>query len=108
MGDEDRPCRPLLFPELFLEKATLMIGSHILKLASINGWDDAAKLQWMSVRMMGWAQTSFCRFPESVRGSYSAAKQALLERFEPPAKKGMYAAELRRTKLKVGEILLMH
>ena len=55
MGDEDRPCRPRLVPELFLEKATLMIVSHILKLASINGWDDATKLQWMSVCMMGWA-----------------------------------------------------
>ena len=43
----------------------------------------------------GRAQTAFCRFLESVKGSYSTAKQALLERFERPGKKDVYAAEFQ-------------
>ena len=43
----------------------------------------------------GRAQTAFCRFLESVKGSYSTAKQALLEHFERPGKKDVYAAEFQ-------------
>jgi len=63
--------------------------------AAINGWDDAAKFQWLSVRMTGRAQTAFRRFPEAARANYAAAKAALVERFEPPAKKDLYATEFQ-------------
>ena len=49
----------------------------------------------MTVQMMGHVQTAFRRFPEASRRSYSAAKQALLERFEPLAKKEVYLAEFQ-------------
>ena len=49
----------------------------------------------MTVQMMGHTQTTFRRFLEASRGIYSMAKQALLERFEPPTKKDVYVAEFQ-------------
>ena len=69
-----------------------------------------AKLKWLSVRLSGHAQTAFRRFSEA-RGSYTAAKKALLERFESPVKKDVCAAEFqcqRKIKRKGGVILRIH
>ena len=104
MGEEDRPRRPLLLPETYSGESNFDDWiSHFETMASINEWDDAAKLKWMSVHMSGHAQTAFRRFPEEARGSYAAAKKALLERFEPPAKKDIYAAEFQCWKKNRGE-----
>ena len=90
----ERPSRPLLLPETYSGEGNLDDWiSHFENVAAINGWDDAAKFQWLSVRMTGRAQTAFRRFPEAARANYAAAKAALVERFEPPAKKDLYATE---------------
>ena len=39
---------------------------HFETVASINEWDDVAKLKWMSVCMYGCALTAFCRFLKEV------------------------------------------
>ena len=96
MGDEERPRRPLLLPETYSGESNFDDWiSHFETVASINEWDDAAKLKWLSVRLSGRAQTAFRRFSEVARGTYAAARKALLERFEPPAKKDVYAAEFQ-------------
>lgn len=48
--------------------------------------------------MTGHAQTAFQKFPEESCANYAAAKKALLERFEPPAKKDLYATEFQSRK----------
>ena len=67
-------------------------------MAAINEWDNAAKLQWLSVRMTGRTQTTFRKFPEAARADYAAAKKALIEHFEPLAKKDLYATEFHSRK----------
>ena len=68
---------------------------HFENVASINEWDDAAKLKWLSVHMSGRAHTAFRRFPEEAQRSYADAKRALMRRFEPPAKKDLYVVEFQ-------------
>ena len=54
MGDEERPRCPLLVPKRFSGEGNFDDWiSHFETVASINGWDDVAKLQWMTVRMTG-------------------------------------------------------
>ena len=78
MGDEaDRPCCPLLLPESYSGESNFDDWIvHFENVASINEWDDAAKLKWLSVRMSGRAHTAFRRFPEEARRSYADAKRA--------------------------------
>jgi len=77
--------------------------AHFENVAAINGWDNAAKLQWLSVRMTGCAQVAFQRFPEAARVDYAAAKAALIECFEPLAKKDLYATEFQNRKKGLSE-----
>ena len=37
---------------------------HFEGVAAINDWDDAAKLLWMRVRLVGRAQTTYGRLPD--------------------------------------------
>ena len=54
MGDGDRPHHPLLVLKLFSGEGNFDDWiSHFETVASNNGWDNAAKFQWMSVRMTG-------------------------------------------------------
>ena len=67
MGDEERPRRPLLLPETYSGESNFDDWiSHFETVASINEWDDAAKLKWLSVRLSGRAQTAFRRFSEGI------------------------------------------
>ena len=52
-------------------------------MATVNDWDDAAKLRWIRTRLVGRAQKAYNRFPDSARVSFSKAKDALKQRFEP-------------------------
>ena len=63
MVDEDRSCCPLLVLEQLSGDGNFDDWiSHFETMASINGWDYAAKFQWMSVCMTGHAQTIFVHF----------------------------------------------
>ena len=92
--------RPAVLPELYTgEKSWDEWIHHFESVATVNGWDGAAKLNWLCVRLTGRAGTVFRRLPEATRADYGEAKKALKERFEPESKKELYLAELQtRTK----------
>jgi hypothetical protein len=71
---------------------------HFDGVAAINKWDDAAKLLWLRVRLVGTAQTAYGRLPTAARGSYAELTKALKDRFEPDAMKEMYIAEFHGRK----------
>ena len=63
--------------------------------ATVNGWDAKAKLNWIKVCLAGRAQKAFQSLPEASRADYDRVKTALTERFEPPSKRELYNAELQ-------------
>ena len=63
-------------------------------MATINKWDDAAKLLWLKVRLVGAVWTTFNNYP----ASYADLTKALRDRFEPEAMKEMYVAEFQTHK----------
>ena len=88
--------RPLLTPEPFSGKGSFTEWlQHFEGVAAINKWDDAAKLLWLRVRLVGSAQTAYGRLPTSARDAYANLTKALKERFEPDAMKELYVAEFQ-------------
>ena len=68
--------RPLLTPEP--STGTGSFGDwidHFESVAAINEWDDAAKLLWMRVRLVGRAQTAYGHLPTTAKESYAALKK---------------------------------
>ena len=55
--------------------------------AAINKWDNAVKLLWLRVRLVGGAQTVYGRLPVEAKASYAKLKKALKGRFKPEALK---------------------
>ena len=91
--------RPLLTPEPFSGKGSFTEWlQHFEGVAAINKWDDAAKLLWLRVRLVGTAQTAHGRLPTTARDSYAELTKALKDRFEPDAMKEMYIAEFHGRK----------
>lgn len=96
--------RPVVLPDTYSGEA----GScnwvdwieHFENVAAVNGWDDAAKILWMRVRLTGKAQTALKRLPTAARESYAEARKALEKRFEPASKRDLYvsAFQTRRKK----------
>jgi len=62
--------------------------------ATVNGWDVVAKLNWIKVYLAGRAQKAFQGLQEGSRDTYNHVKVALTERFEPASKCELYNAEL--------------
>ena len=48
---------------------------HFEAVALVNGWDDAAKLVWLPVRLTGKAQVAWKRLTVDTRGSYDTRKK---------------------------------
>ena len=70
--DAPRPVRPLVLPESFTGDTDYCdLIDHFENVAVVNGWDEAAKLQWLKVRLTGRAQTALKRQPEATRNSYA-------------------------------------
>ena len=91
--------RPLLMPESFSGKGSFSDWlQHFEGVSAINKWDDAAKLLWLRVRLIGAAQTAYGRLPTTARASYADLTKALKDRFEPEAMKEMYIAEFQSRK----------
>ena len=67
--------------------------AHFDSVAQINRWDEATKLLWLQVWLMGKAQTAWERLNQDAKSIYDAAKKALHEQFEPRCKQDLYAAE---------------
>lgn len=88
--------RPLVLPEPFSGEGSWSLWeTHFEDVAAVNGWDTAAKLLWLRVRLTGRARTAYQRFPEATKESYEPSMKGLKERFEPASKKELYLAELQ-------------
>ena len=89
-----------------LEKGAGKNGSPTSRTSQLsrNAWDgDAAKLRWLKVRLTGRARRVFQHLTEESRGSYSRAKKALRERFDPDSRRELYAVELNTRRKRKGE-----
>ena len=97
--------RPLVLPETFSGEGSWDEWiSHFENVADVNAWDgDAAKLKWLKVRLTGRAQRAFQQFTEASQGTYSHAKKALRERFDPDSKRELYAVELNTRRKRKAE-----
>ena len=96
--------RPLLTPEQFT--GTGSFGDwvdHFESVAAINEWDNAAKLLWMRVRLVGRAQTAYGSLPTTAKESYAALKKALKDRFEPDSRRELYLSKFSTRKRRPGE-----
>ena len=71
---------------------------HFEAVAAINKWDEAAKLLWLRVRLVGGAQTAYGRLPTEAKESYVELKKALKGRFEPEALKERHLAQFQARK----------
>ena len=86
--------RPLISPDAYSGDTSWTDWvDHFEATALVNGWDNAAKLVWLPVRLTGKAQVAWKRLTADARGSYDTAKEALHKRFEPDSKRQLYAAE---------------
>ena len=91
-----RPARPLVLPEPFTGETDYCDWiDHFENVAEVNGWDEAAKLQWLRVRLTGKAPTALKRLPEDTRRSYANTLAALKRRFEPDSKRELYIAKFQ-------------
>ena len=68
---------------------------HFNNCAEINGWDDAAKLSFLKVRLIGKAQSVFQQLPDTDRDTYGHAVASLKERF---SKRDLYLVEFSTRK----------
>ena len=82
--------KPLVLPETY--KGEDGWDDWIVRfenIASVNSWNDEAKLKWIKVCLAGRAQKALQGLPEETRGSYDNVKVALTQRFEPASKRKM-------------------
>ena len=96
--------RPLLMPEPFT--GTGSFGDwvdHFESVAAINEWDDAAKLLWMRVRLVGRAQTAYGRLSTMAKESYAALKKALKDTFKLDSRRELYLSKFSTRKRRPGE-----
>ena len=95
--------KPPVIPELYTgEKSWDKWVDHFDSVSQVCGWDDANKLKWLRVRLMGRAGTVFRRLPEGTRADFTLTTTALRSRFEPESKKELYRTELRKKKQSEG------
>ena len=99
--EPERRSRPVCLPDSFSGDGSFDDWfAHFETVAAFNDW-NGEKLRWMIVQLTGRGQTAFRRFPVTTQQDYRAAVEALKERFKPPAKKDVYAAELKVRKKEV-------
>ena len=87
--------RPLVLPETVSgEGCWSDWREHFGSVATLNDWDDAAKLRWIRTRLVGRAQKAYSRFPDSAR-VISKANDALKQQFEPASRQYLFASEFQ-------------
>lgn len=88
--------RPAVLPETYSGEGSFTDWlDHFESVAVVNDWDDAARILWLRVRLVGRAQSAFKHLSEEQRGDYKLAKSGLKERFEPESKCALYEAEFQ-------------
>ena len=96
--------KPLVLPDTYdATKSWDDWISHFENVADVNEWNDAMKLKWIKVRLIGRAQKAFQHLGEEAKGDYAGAKAALKSRFEPESKQSCYRAELQTRRKKCEE-----
>ena len=91
-----RPARPLVLPEPFTGETNYCDWiDHFENVTAVNGWDKAAKLQWLRVQLTGRAQIALKQLPEATRGSYGNTLAALKWQFEPESKRELHIAKFQ-------------
>ena len=76
---------------------------HFESVAHVNDWDDATRLLWLEVRMIGKAQSVWRRISTEAKASYGTVKAALRKRFEPDSRRNLYVVEFQTRKRGSGE-----
>ena len=72
--------RPLLTPEPFTGTGSFTDWvDHFEGVAAINEWDDATKLMWMRVRLVGRAQTAYGRLSTEAKSCLKIQPLLLLK-----------------------------
>ena len=73
--------KPVVLPDVFTgEKSWDEWIDHFDSVTAVNGWEDAAKLQWLRVRLTGRAATAFRRLPAVTRADFALATVAMRAR----------------------------
>ena len=72
-------------------------------MARVNEWDEASRLLWLEVRMIGKAQIAWRHISNEAKTHYDSAKAALRKRFEPDSRRELYAVEFQTRKRNRGE-----
>ena len=103
-GERSIPTCPVVLPETFTEEQNFDHWvSHFESVTAVNKWSDGEKLLWLRVRLIGKAHVAFDQLMPEVQQSYTTAKQALQERFEPESKCMLYKAEFDTRKKQKSE-----
>ena len=88
--------KPVVLPEPFCGESSWEDWSfHFENVADVNEWNDEQKLKWLRVRLTGRAQTAFQPLPTDAKASYTTARDALKERFDPQSCKTRYQVEFQ-------------
>lgn len=96
--------RPVVLPDNHSSKKDWKLWIyHFENIATVNGWDDAAKLQWLKVRLTGRGRMGFQCFSDELKETYATAMEALEKRFEPLSRQGQYQAEFQTCRWKKAE-----
>lgn len=93
------PQRPLITPKPFSGTSSFSEWMEYFEaVAAIIKWDDPTKLLWLSVRLVGEAQTAYGRLLAEEKVSYAELKTALKGCFEPEALKERHLAQFQARK----------
>lgn len=89
--------KPLVLPDPYNGEGSWTDWKiHFDNVAKVNEWDnDAKKLPWLRVRLVGKAQKALQRVPE---GTFAATIKELDKRFEPQSRRSLYQAEFQTRK----------
>lgn len=74
--------------------------SDVDNMAKINEWNNTAKYMWLCVRLNAWKCPHYAETTarQPIYKDYAGVKVALINRFDPPSKKYLYAAGFTLTK----------
>lgn len=88
--------RPIVMPEPFSATGNEEWDSclsHFEDCAVINEWNDAHKVQFLSVRIRGFALLQLQSLSPDVQGDYTNLKRALREQFVPKGRMELHKVE---------------
>ena len=88
--------KPVVLPDVFTgEKNWDEWIDHFDSVAAVNGWEAAAKLQWLRVCLTGRAAKTFRRLPQAKRANFKLATEALQKSFGPESKKELHTTAMQ-------------